>query len=240
LGKITVRCVDERKYSNQSLFLIHWSFVHALLMLTATAIWIVFHSLGILLLLAAASFSLLIFIPCNQWTASGTFGWANRVTALRLAGIFTLPFLYSIAGSLFLTAFGFLLLAADGLDGWLARRTQQDSEFGEYFDKETDAFFLLLLCILAVAHGRLGPWVLAAGLLRYIFVIAVRTFRPLVLKEQKTNRARIIYILTMGALLAVFLPYLPYCTLLAAALSLVLVLSFGMDFWGIFRARKPG
>jgi phosphatidylglycerophosphate synthase len=162
------------------------------------------------------------------------------VTAVRLAGIFTLPFLYSIAGPFYLTAFGFLLLTADGLDGWLARRTYQNSEFGEYFDKETDAFFLLLLCILAFAHGRLGPWVLVIGLLRYVFVIAVRTFRPLLLKEQKTGRARIIYTLTMGALLAVFLPCSTYCTPSAGTLSLVLGLSFAVDFWDVLRVRKPG
>ena len=137
-----------------------------------------------------------------------------------------------------MTGFGFFLLAADGLDGWLARRNHQDSEFGEYFDKETDAFFLLLLCILAVVYERLGPWILIIGLLRYVFVITVHALRPLVRKEQKTGRARIIYMLTMVSLLAVFLPYSKFCKPLAAALAAGLTLSFAADFVVVFQAPR--
>ena len=39
---------------------------------------------------------------------------------------------------------------------------------------ETDAAFTLVLCALVLQAGQAGPWVLAAGLMRYAFVAAAR------------------------------------------------------------------
>ena len=61
-------------------------------------------------------------------------------------------------------------LLLDGLDGQVARRTGTASEFGARFDMEVDAFLILLLCV-QVSHA-LGLWVLAIGLMRYVFVAA--------------------------------------------------------------------
>src|SRR5207248_932960 len=63
-----------------------------------------------------------------------------------------------------------VVLLLDGLDGQVARRTGTASEFGARFDMEVDAFLILLLCV--VVSRALGPWVLAIGLMRYVFVAA--------------------------------------------------------------------
>ena len=60
----------------------------------------------------------------------------------------------------------------DAVDGALARRSGLASDFGARFDMETDAAFTLVLCALVLQAGQAGPWVLAAGLMRYAFVAA--------------------------------------------------------------------
>jgi phosphatidylglycerophosphate synthase len=59
-------------------------------------------------------------------------------------------------------------LAADLVDGWVARRTGSATELGARFDGEVDAFLLLVLS-LYVARD-FGPWVLLIGAARYLFM----------------------------------------------------------------------
>src|SRR5690606_31188744 len=136
----------------------------------------------------------------GRWTPQGRFGPANVVTLARLAGMFALPFvpppMIVVAG------FGLALLALDGVDGWVARRTATSGEFGAFLDQECDAFFLLLLCLLLYRlPGGLGPWVLAPGLLRYLFVLYVRIARPPLRKEPRSRRAMWVFVLTVLSLL---------------------------------------
>ena len=44
-------------------------------------------------------------------------------------------------------------LAADGIDGWLARQTGAGSNFGARFDMETDALLVLALALLVPSRG---------------------------------------------------------------------------------------
>lgn len=208
-----------------------WSFGHAVLMLWGTAISWVAHTLWVLPFFGAGSFLLLILVARPRWTAAGGFGPANAITAFRLGGVLCLPLFFVTFNLMSVTAIGFVLLVADALDGWLARRRNQSSEFGEYFDKETDAFFLLILCMLAALTQRLWPWILTLGLLRYIFVVIIHLFRPHLLKERRTSRARTVYGLVMVAMLASFLPYPVLYKPLAMMASVGLVLSFMVDFY---------
>src|ERR1700722_14469309 len=63
-------------------------------------------------------------------------------------------------------------LVLDGVDGWLARRCGEASEFGARFDMETDALLILGIATLAWHFDKAGPWILAAGWMRYMFVAA--------------------------------------------------------------------
>ena len=49
-------------------------------------------------------------------------------------------------------------------------RSNEASSFGARFDMETDALLILVLAALVWQHGKAGPWILAAGLMRYAFV----------------------------------------------------------------------
>jgi phosphatidylglycerophosphate synthase len=105
---------------------------------------------------------------------SAQFGPANVVTTMRstlvglITGLVAASFTTTISIVL-LTALVVPALALDAVDGWVARRTGTSSELGARFDMEVDAFLLLVLSVY-VAQS-LGPWVLAIGALRYIFVM---------------------------------------------------------------------
>src|SRR4051794_26835007 len=60
-----------------------------------------------------------------------------------------------------------LALVLDAVDGPIARMTDTVSAFGGRFDGEVDALLILVLSV-DVAHST-GAWVLALGLVRYVF-----------------------------------------------------------------------
>ncbi|SMF11977.1 Phosphatidylglycerophosphate synthase [Tistlia consotensis] len=104
------------------------------------------------------------------------FGPANGITLLR--GI-AACWLAALIGQDLATpldalpaAVAAFALLLDACDGWAARRGGWATAFGARFDMECDAFFLAVIAALAVDQGRLGPWVLLAGALRYLFVAA--------------------------------------------------------------------
>ena len=117
------------------------------------------------------------------------FGPANRVTLGRLAAV---ALFAALAVEMLLqplpdpdpdrVAWSLVVLATvaavvDAADGPLARASGMASAFGARFDMETDALLILVLCVLIVQFGKAGPWVLAAGLMRYAFVAAAEVPR---------------------------------------------------------------
>lgn len=116
------------------------------------------------------------------WHSHARFGPANRVTLGRLAAVALfaalsvemalrpLPDPTRMAWSLVVLAT--LAAVVDAADGPLARASGLASAFGARFDMETDALLILVLCVLIVQFDKAGPWVLAAGLMRYAFVAA--------------------------------------------------------------------
>jgi len=123
------------------------------------------------------------------------------------------------------------VLAADGLDGWMARRGESASAFGAFFDKEADALFVLLLAAVAVHEGRVPLAVIGAGLLRYGFVVVVFGWDLPTKTETRSSLARYIYAATVGALLFAFLPYPTLAQPLASVATLALAASFARSLW---------
>src|SRR5947209_10297520 len=69
-----------------------------------------------------------------------------------------------------LVALSAVALALDAVDGWVARRTRTAGMLGARFDGEVDAFLILVLSVYAARS--VGPWVLAIGAARYVFLAA--------------------------------------------------------------------
>jgi phosphatidylglycerophosphate synthase len=103
-------------------------------------------------------------------------GQANRVTLIRAvlaAGVSGLV-VESWTGSVPRTvviALASIALTLDLVDGRVARsRGGQVTALGAAFDRETDAWLILVLSVYVVP--LVGPWVLLIGLARYLFLLA--------------------------------------------------------------------
>ena len=184
--------------------LARWAALHAVLLLAGTAGALVGGVLWPVIAAGAASFAGFAAVFHRHWTPGGAFGLANTLTALRLVGFIALAVLPLappwIAGA------AAVLLLLDGADGWLARRFEQASDFGAFFDKEVDAFALLVLCLLAVHHQGMAPLLITAGLLRYLFAVLLHLGDPPARTEPRTNAARYLYVFMMGTMLLPFVP----------------------------------
>ena len=169
------------------------------------------------------------------------FGTANQVTLVRAAVV------CALAGALVGTAEpGWILwllagLAAllDGVDGWLARRAQLASRFGARFDMEIDALLILVLALLAWRSGRAGPWILAAGAMRYAFVAAASVWPWLAAPLPASTRRKAVCAIQVVSLLLCLLPIMPVrlATGSAALGLLALSASFARDIGWLWRQR---
>ena len=209
-----------------------WSLVNAVAVLLAVvgAVWL--RTLAPILIVGVTMLGGLAGIERGRWTPHGTFGVANGVTALR-GGLLGLLAPAASIGPWPLVALSLLFLSLDGLDGWLARRYDLSSSFGAFFDKETDALFLLLLCGLAAFQGRLPPWILGAGLLRYGFVVVLFLLPTPQKTESRSSIARYVFGVMVAALLVSFLAPPSLSRPLVAMATAALLASFGRSLWGI-------
>jgi phosphatidylglycerophosphate synthase len=218
--------------------LLRWSEGHAAAMIAVTLATVAGLPAWLLSLCAFTSISVLVYRCRRRWTPGGRFGLANAVTLLRLCGMLVLPWL--APGQIVYC--GAVLFAMDGVDGWIARRAGLAGEFGEFIDKESDAFLTLMLCLLLYRLPEsFGPWILLPGLLRYLFVLFVKFAKPPQAKEQRTAKARWILFFMMLVLLlsfAAYPSYLDYCRPLAALMTLMLTYSFAESLYLMYRAPR--
>jgi len=209
-----------------------WSLVNAVAVLLAAMGTVWLRALDPILIVGVAMLGGLAGIEWARWTPDGTFGVANGVTALRVGLLGVLAPVASV-GPWPLVALSLFFLGLDGLDGWLARRYQLSSSFGAFFDKETDALFLLLLCGLTAFQGILPLWIVGAGLLRYGFVVVLFLLPTPQKTESRSSLARYVFGGVVGALLASFLLPPGLSRPLVAVATAALLVSFGWSLWGI-------
>jgi phosphatidylglycerophosphate synthase len=179
--------------------------------------------------------TLLTLKHVGQHHPFGRFGAANQITTVRVAVVALLAALIGErAEPTIATGIGALCAGAallDGIDGWIARRMRMASTFGARFDLETDAALTLVLAILVWQHGKAGPWIVGAGLLRYAFV-AAGWFLPWMRGPLAPSlRGRAICVVQIAALIVAILPMVspPLSAGIAAAGLLALGYSFAVD-----------
>jgi phosphatidylglycerophosphate synthase len=171
------------------------------------------------------------------------FGAANWITTGRAvllataAGFVGEPRTAVVAA---LAAGGAVLAAMlDGVDGWVARRTGGESDFGARYDMETDALLILVLSVLAWQHGQAGWWILLAGLMRYGFVAAGYAWNWMNAALPPSTRRKTVCVIQIAGLAAVVSPVFapPMSALLAAFTLLALVYSFTVDVVWLHQRR---
>jgi phosphatidylglycerophosphate synthase len=171
----------------------------------------------------------------HSQAAARRFGLANWVTLFRvnLVALLLLAVWPGEPGSLqswalFLIAAIALLL--DGLDGWLARRRHEASDFGQRFDMGADTAFTIITTLCLVTFGLVGAWVLLIGMLRPAFAAAGRLWPALAAPLPESRGRKMACAGSLTCLVAALAP--PLATLapaLALAAVLQLVWSFGRD-----------
>lgn len=170
--------------------------------------------------------------PTSTSASSSPVGPANRVTLARglLVGVVTALVADRADGDMpvaLLIVVSSIALTLDWVDGRVARRTGTTTEVGARFDMEVDAFLILVLSVYVAAH--LGPWVLAIGLMRYVFVAASWQYRWM-RKPLPPSFARKVVAAAQGIVLVVAASALiPFAGILVAAALASLVWSFGRD-----------
>ena len=173
------------------------------------------------------------------------FGPANQITTLRAIGVSLiaaligearLPVIAAAAAAVSLVS-----ALLDGVDGWLARRTRIASAFGARFDMEIDALLILVLSILVWQFQKAGAWVVAAGLLRYLFVAAGSVWPWLARALPPSRRRQTICAVQIAGLTLAIAPWIgrPISTLVAAVTFAALGASFLADtVWLCRHARS--
>jgi phosphatidylglycerophosphate synthase len=194
-------------------------------------------------ILAVAGSAALLWLAAREVRAA-TFGAANTVTLVRAALTVLLVALLGASPTAplgwTLVGLGAAAVALDGIDGALARRRGEASAVGARFDMETDALLILVLAALVWQHGKAGAWILAAGLIRYVFVAASWAFHwlgaalPPSVRRQAVCVVQIVSLL--GALLPVVVP--PWSIALAVAGLAALVWSFAIDVHWLARHAR--
>ncbi len=219
---------------------------------TTALAWVVQWSLGLsrlfplkAMLIFGFGATLLVALA-EKHLASDSFGRANRVTLAR--GTMTALLLALIgegaisASAWFAVIVASLVVALDGIDGWIARNRGNTSDFGARFDMETDTLLIFGTAALAWQHGKAGPWILAAGLMRYAFV-ASSYLLPWMSRTLPSSRRRqticVVGALSLTASLAP--PLLPPISDVVALAGLALLSSsFAIDVaWLARSARRP-
>ena len=115
--------------------------------------------------------------------------------------VWTLPNLFTLVRLLCLPVFLWLLFSqenragaawllaglgsTDWVDGYIARRFDQTSEFGKIFDPTVDRLFFFVAVIAIIIDGTIPIWFAVAVLVREVIVGGVIAFSTLFLKMQR-------------------------------------------------------
>ena len=164
-----------------------------------------------------------------------TFGLANFVTFIRAAIVVVLM---TFVGGYEIDIHGWWLftlslisLVLDGVDGRVARYLKRVSPLGAKFDAEIDALFVMVLSVLHFQTTQVGIWVLWAGLLRYIWGVAVLIWPFLQNPAPGLMRRKVICVVTVLTMSCALCPVLsaPVVSFLCAVGVIAVSASFGLD-----------
>jgi phosphatidylglycerophosphate synthase len=193
--------------------------------------------------LAVAGGAILLWLAVRRLRAP-RFGAANSVTLVRAALAVLLAALVGAAPSAALgwvvVGLGTAGVALDGVDGALARRRDEASTFGARFDMETDALLILVLAALVWQQGKAGAWILAAGLLRYLFVAASWVLPWMGAALPPSRRRQAVCVVQIVSLLVALAPVVArtWSAALALAGLAALVWSFAVDVRRLARQAR--
>ncbi len=212
-----------------------WNKQHSILMLVASVLSYAQNSLLIVAVFGLGSFAYYIYENKLFLSTQTPFaGYANIITALRLLILVsTFCWIPNIPIPI-LVGLLVIVLLLDLLDGYLARKFKQDSKFGQYFDMEVDALFVLGMCFYFFQNRNIDAWILIPGIMRYVYKVITMIFPKKDYEETKKSYATTIagmYFIVL--IVSLILPNIFLFYLLAIGSGLI-VLSFFISFYEYF------
>ena len=179
----------------------------------------------------------------------GKFGLANHITLARALATTILASAIPVASQL--TQFNHWLwaisltatisLCLDGLDGYVARKQSLVSDMGARFDMEIDALLSLVIVLFLWQSEELGIWVLALGLMRYVFLAASVWLPALKAELFPSLRRKTVCVVQVAALCLMICPLLSHLQILTVGLIAfaLLMYSFAVDtLWLLGRNKQ--
>lgn len=205
-----------------------WNDAHAFILLLGGVFMLFFQSVTPLLLCGIISFGIYVFQQrefLSQYRPWG--GYANWVTLFRMCLLIFVSFYYVLFSNFALSLLFITVVLLDIVDGYLARRFKLQSDFGLYFDMETDAFFVAVVSSILYLKGMAPQWLLFVGLLRYLNVAAYAIFKVKPKKEPKQRFASIIAGTFFTILSVAFILPATVRLIALSIISVLIVISFG-------------
>ena len=185
--------------------------------------------------------SFLVFIPlvcfpvfCYKTKGPSFQLVPNWITLIKLVLTIVLIFLFPQVEAALISILCFTIIGIDVLDGFIARKLQQTSEFGAIFDAESDALYVLVCSVGVCLFYEMPFWVLFMGLIRYLYEIPVFFLKK---KETKPKEGRSIYVILAGIvfiLIAISFVLGTYQLHALAAANIILAYSFSRGFYEDF------
>jgi CDP-diacylglycerol--glycerol-3-phosphate 3-phosphatidyltransferase len=99
-----------------------------------------------------------------MWNASNLLSLSRVFLAIPMA--FLLWYEYNILA----VAMGFVASITDMLDGWLARKLDQVTEYGKIFDPVADKIFVGVTVVVLLLQGRFPLWLVVIVLARDLLI----------------------------------------------------------------------
>lgn len=211
----------------------------ALAMIGATLAFFATYSVPVYVGIVVLVFGAFVYHHRTRWLIFGRWGGrANLLTAFRALLLIGVVLSGDALPSYLTLVLGIIILVLDGLDGYYARKDHTVSVFGDVFDKEVDALYVLSFGVLIVNQGLAGSWVVLPGLLRYGYVVALSFLDCKPSPAGKSFRRQFVGMWLMGTLLAPFvLPSVVYLPGLIFATTIVTI-SFALDFYQALLAQR--
>ena len=172
---------------------------------------------------------------------------ANYITHLRLVITITLLVLILFRSdvdnmyySFHIILFSFLVFIMDWLDGYVARKLKQITDFGFLFDQEVDNIFLFILVLSITLNNSELYFLWLIPLLRYIFLLMKYVFVWMRSELYDSMRRKSICAVTTFLLIVCNLEFLSFFLIeLLSIISIsIIVFSFMKDILWLYRRNN--
>jgi phosphatidylglycerophosphate synthase len=211
--------------------LIHWNTYHGFVLLAASVAFIFEHYLLFFIVPAIISFFFLFYFSHKELKNLKPYaGWANRITLIRYLATVALALGYTNLSNLQIAILLGFIIPLDGIDGYLARKRQEQTTMGAYFDMEVDVFFVCIASCILFVRGLSGYEILIIGFFRYFYVPMTYLLGLRYIKEQRTKIGPVIAVFVFAVITISFVVPDVYRKVLVYSALILLIISFSYSF----------